>query len=107
MDWTSCLQDGIPTLGCIPIVIGNLVRGAIIFAGITAVLLVIYSGIKYITSGGDAKQVEGARNTLTYAIIGLILIILSFAIVNILATFLPGLGCSVGSGFSIGLSTCQ
>ena len=49
-------------------------------AGITFFILLLSSGFKFITSGGDPKALEGAKKTLTYAIGGLILIVLSYLI---------------------------
>lgn len=50
--------------------------------------IIIYAGIKWIMSSGDSKQIEGARNTFYYAIIGLTISFLSFLIVNVLSKFL-------------------
>jgi len=50
------------------------------FAGIVLFILLIIGGFKYITSGGDPKAVEGARKTLTSAIAGLIIILVSYLI---------------------------
>lgn len=86
MEWDSCLQDGIATLACIPIVAKNVIQWAFIFAGIVALFLIIYAGFQFVTSKGDPQQVDGAKKTLTYAIIGLLLILLSFAILNLIAT---------------------
>ncbi len=82
MGWANCVKDGIATLQCIPIVFNNIVNWALIFAGISALFLIIYSGIKYIRSGGDQEKIKSARETLMYAIIGLIIILMSFAIVK-------------------------
>lgn len=86
MEWNSCLQDGIATLACIPIVIKNVIQWALIFAGVVALFLIIYAGFQFVTSKGDPQQVDSAKKTLTYAIIGLLLILLSFAILNLMAT---------------------
>jgi len=51
------------------------------FAGAFAVAAVIYSGIMYITSAGDATQAEKAKKNLTWAIIAVILISVSASIV--------------------------
>lgn len=56
---------------------------------ICIVFLVIY-GIKYITAGDDVKAIEGARKGITGAIIGLVIILLTFAIVKMIATFFIG-----------------
>ncbi len=50
--------------------------------GILAVGFIIYGGVKYATSAGDAAKVTSAKNTIMYAVIGLIVAILAYAIVN-------------------------
>ena len=49
--------------------------------GIVAVVMIIIGGVKYITSGGDSGNVTGAKNTILYAIIGLIIVALAQTIV--------------------------
>ncbi len=89
MDWNNiapgCVtSDGVATLRCIPAVFQNIVSWALGLAGLAAVFFIIFAGFKFLTSGGDPKQVEGARKTMTYAIIGLIVIALAFAIIQII-----------------------
>lgn len=50
--------------------------------GIISVLMIIIGGIMYSTSAGDAGTVTKAKNTILYAVIGLIVAFLAFAIVN-------------------------
>ena len=57
--------------------------------GIIAVIMLIIGGIKYVTSGGDSKKVTDAKNTVLYAIIGLVIAFLAFAIVNFVISALP------------------
>lgn len=57
--------------------------------GVIAVVMLIIGGIKYVVSGGDAKKVTDAKNTVLYAIIGLIISFLAFAIVNFVINALP------------------
>ncbi|MBO4812770.1 hypothetical protein J5491_01325 [Candidatus Saccharibacteria bacterium] len=57
--------------------------------GIIAVIMLIIGGIKYVVSGGDSKKVTDAKNTILYAIIGLIIAFLAFAIVNFVISALP------------------
>lgn len=87
VDWTSCLDkdSGIPTLGCLPVIFNNIIIAAVSFAGIVAVFFIIMSAIKLVTSGGDAKQVDAARKSLSFALIGLVLVFLSFGIINIIS----------------------
>ena len=50
--------------------------------GAISVIMLIYGGIRYTTSGGNANSVTAAKNTIMYAIIGLIVAIFAYAIVN-------------------------
>jgi hypothetical protein len=68
------------------------------FAGIVAVFLIIHSGSKFVLSSGDPKKVEEARNTLVYAIMGLIIVLAAFLIVN-LVSHLTGVACLRFIGF--------
>lgn len=53
-----------------------------IIVGIVAVIMIIYGGFRYITSGGDSGNVGNAKNTLIYAIVGLIIVALAQLIVH-------------------------
>lgn len=93
---TETINDRtVVTLNCVPVLVQDLIFWALTFAGIIALALIIFSGIKFITSGGDPKQVEGARKTLTFAVAGLILILISFAILIFLAR-ITGVECLTG-----------
>lgn len=50
--------------------------------GIAAVIMIIVGGLKYITSSGDSGNVSGAKNTILYAIIGLVVVALAQVIVR-------------------------
>lgn len=66
------LEDGIKTITNVLL----FVLGAI------AVIMIIVGGIRYATSGGDSNSVSSAKNTILYAVIGLVVAILAYAIVN-------------------------
>ena len=60
-------------------------------AGLTAVLFLIIGGVRYIVAAGNEEQVESAKKTITHAIIGLVIITLSFVIVRVIANaFISG-----------------
>ena len=50
--------------------------------GIVAVIMIVVGGLKYVISGGDSNAVNSAKNTLIYAIIGLVIVALSQVIVR-------------------------
>ena len=66
--------------------------------GIVAVIMLIVGGIRYVISGGDSKKVTDAKNTVLYAIIGLVICFLAFAIVNFVISALPSSGNNSGNG---------
>ena len=55
---------------------------ALMIVGIVSVIMLVWGGLRYVVSGGDSKKVTDAKNTVLYAIIGLIIAVLSYAIVN-------------------------
>lgn len=57
--------------------------------GIVAVIMLIVGGIRYVVSGGDSKKVTDAKNTVLYAIIGLVIAFFAYAIVNFVISSLP------------------
>ena len=57
--------------------------------GVIAVIMLIYGGLRYVLSGGDAKKVTDAKNTVLYAIIGLVISFFAYAIVAFVIDSLP------------------
>ena len=55
---------------------------ALSFLGFVATIMVIYGGVLYVTSAGNDTEVEKAKKILLYAVVGIVLILLSFALVN-------------------------
>lgn len=53
-------------------------------AGLAAVMFIIWGGIQYIASSGNKERMESAKKTITYSVVGLILIVLSEVILGIL-----------------------
>jgi hypothetical protein len=54
--------------------------------GIAAIVMIIVGGLRYVTSGGDSGSISGAKNTIIYAIIGLIVVALAQFIVRFVIT---------------------
>ena len=65
--------------------------------GVLSVIMLIYGGMRYVMSQGDAGAVNNAKNTILYAIVGLVVAILAYAIVNFVLSSL-GVGDDSGSG---------
>jgi len=66
--------------------------------GAIAVIMIVIGGLRYVISGGDATQVQGAKNTILYALVGIIIAILAYAAVNfVISSFAPGSSSTTGS----------
>ena len=63
-------------------VITNALYAVILVLGLIAVIFIIKGGIDYMTSAGDSNKLQKAKSTIFYAVIGLVICALSFAIVN-------------------------
>lgn len=60
----------------------GIINGVIGVLGLVAVVVIIIGGINYMTSAGDAGKVKKAKDTILYGVVGLVICVLSFAIVN-------------------------
>lgn len=56
--------------------------------GAIAVIMIIVGGIRYVLSAGEGAAVKSAKNTILYAVVGLVIAILAYAIVNFVTTSL-------------------
>ena len=63
-------------------IVNKIINGVLYVVGVLAVVMVIIGGVQYTTSGGDQAAVTKAKNTILYGIVGLVIAILAFAIVN-------------------------
>lgn len=61
-----------------------------VIVGIVSVIMIIYGGFRYVTSGGDSGNVSNAKNTIIYAIIGLVVVALAQFIVQFVLDKLTG-----------------
>lgn len=61
-----------------------------VIVGVVAVIMIIIGGLRYITSGGDSGNVSGAKNTIIYAIIGLVVVALAQFIVQFVLNKVTG-----------------
>lgn len=63
-------------------IMGSVVNILLTIVGMISVIMIIIGGIRYTTSNGDASQTAAAKNTILYALVGLVVAIMSFAIVK-------------------------
>jgi hypothetical protein len=70
----------------------------LVLAAVLFFFLLVIGGIKWITSGGDKGQTEAARNQITAALVGLVIVFAAWAIVQLVETFF---GVTILSGLNI------
>ncbi|MBR3320141.1 hypothetical protein IKG20_02445 [Candidatus Saccharibacteria bacterium] len=81
-------QDGIDAAKAddvpedVHVTVTEIINAVLYVVGILAVVMVIIGGVQYTTSGGDSAAVTKAKNTILYGIIGLVIAVLAYAIVN-------------------------
>ena len=70
------------TTGTLDSALTSILNAIILIMGIVAVIFIIIGGVNYMTSSGDSNKTKKAKDTILYAVIGLIICALAFAIVN-------------------------
>ena len=60
----------------------TIVHVILFIVGAVAVIMIVIGGVRYTVSNGDSNAVTGAKNTIMYAIVGLVVAIIAYALVN-------------------------
>jgi len=68
-------------------IVSGFVRVMLVVAGLAFFFILVIGGIKWIISGGDKAHTEGARNQITAALVGLIIVFSAWAIIGLINTF--------------------
>lgn len=67
-------------------IIHNIINTILFILGAVSVIMIIIGGFKYVVSGGDQAGITSAKNTILYAVVGLVVAFASFAIVSLVVT---------------------
>ncbi len=81
----GCNDFGADKKTAVPIAL-NLINVVLSFVGVIAVGVIVYGGILYVTSTGDSAKIHKAKNCILYGVVGLVVAIMSFAIVAFVNT---------------------
>lgn len=68
-------------------VVQTIIQFILLVAFVIAFIMLLVGGIRWILAGGDEKAVAGARNTITAALIGLVIVLVAFAIIKLVEAF--------------------
>src|SRR3989344_9686211 len=71
----------------IPGIIAGFITAVLIIAAVVFFFILVIGGIRWITSGGDKANTESARNQITAALVGLVIVFAAWAIIKLLETF--------------------
>ena len=68
-------------------IFGRIISVVTGFAILAAFIMLVWGGFKYLTSGGDPKAAESAKNTITYALFGVAALIVVWLILRLISDF--------------------
>lgn len=71
----------------LPSIITGFIRLTLVIAAIVFFFILVIGGIRWIASGGDKAQTEGARSQITAALVGLVIVFAAWAILALVKTF--------------------
>ena len=71
----------------IPNIVAGAIRLILVIAALVAFVFLIIGGIRWVTSGGDKEKTARAQQTLTAALVGLVIVFASWAIIKLIETF--------------------
>jgi hypothetical protein len=78
------------------------ITNVLLFAiGAISVIMIIIGGLRYVVSGGDSSNITAAKNTVLYAIVGLIVALLAYAVINFVLTNFSAGGMSGSGGVDV------
>lgn len=91
--WTGVCVDteggntDVATIQGFQCLLANILSVALTLLGLVGFVMMIVASIRYLLSGGNSQQVEKSKQTMTYAVIGLIVALSAFIILNLIAEF--------------------
>jgi len=85
--WETCTIDTVAKIECLECIVQIILNFVVRLAGIVVFVILIIGGFKYLTSGGDPNTKESAQKTITYAILGLVLLLGSWLILLFIKEF--------------------
>jgi len=84
---TELVPNTIKPINDIVVVIRTIIQFILVVAFVAAFVMLLIGGIRWITAGGDEKGVASARNMITAALIGLVIVLVAYAIIKLVETF--------------------
>src|SRR3990167_10980371 len=83
----NVIPNQINPINNVPNIIRGIIQFILIVAFVGAFVMLLIGGIRWILAGGDEKAVAGARGTITAALIGLVIVLVAYAIIRLVEIF--------------------
>jgi TRAP-type C4-dicarboxylate transport system permease small subunit len=83
----SCVSEDVATIQGVGCLIANILSVATSVIGIVAFIMILYAGFNMMLKGGNSQATEKSKNIITYAVIGIIVALSCFIILNLIASF--------------------
>ena len=80
-------QDGVATIQGVGCLLANVFSVVLTVLGIVGFIMIIYAAFNLMVMGGNSQATEKSKNTITFAIIGIILALSAFIIINLILFF--------------------
>lgn len=88
MPWRwDCVNNGVATIQGLECLIANVFMVIITLTGFSAFIMFIVAGFRWMLSGGNSKGMESARNTMTFAVVGIVVSLSAYIILNLISDF--------------------
>jgi hypothetical protein len=94
----DCVIDGVATIQGTMCVLANVLSVSLTVIGLAGFVMMIVGSLTWLLSGGNSQNVEKARKTMTFAIVGLVVALSSYMIIRLIAEFT---GISILEEFSL------
>lgn len=87
-EWENiCVEKGVATVAGVQCLIANLLSIAMTGIGLVGFVMIIIAAYRFLVSGGSSGGTETARKTLTFAVIGIVVALSAFIVLNLIADF--------------------
>lgn len=84
---SHCVVDDVATVQGLMCLVANVLSVALPLIGIAGFVMMLFGALQWMLSGGNSQSVEKARNSMVFAVVGLVLALSSFVIINLIADF--------------------
>lgn len=83
----ECVVDGVATVQGLECLVANVFMVIITLIGFAGFVMMVVASFMWLLSGGNTKGMESARNTMTFAVVGIVVALSAFIILNLISDF--------------------